>query len=169
MEGAIGHKTRVIQFYAKGNNNSKDFGSNYQQSLRYIQSSGIQSTPKDLLINDLDKKLQTWQRQGDQLLIMANCNEHIVTGSLGKALTGGKWDLDVSEVSHRAWGNRPPNTHTRGKIPIDGVWASNSLEIAGFKILFFYNSVGDHQRMVFDVTSRSLLGKFEKRVIKPGC
>ena len=94
---------------------------------------------------------------------MANCNEHILTGSLGKALTGGEWDLDVSEVLHRAWGNRPPNTHIRGKIPVDGVWASNSLEIAGFKILPFYSSVGDHRGMVFDVTSRSLLGKFKKQ------
>ena len=121
LEGAIGHKTSVVQFYAIGNNNSKELGSTYQQSLRYIQSSDIQSTPKELLINDLAKQLQTWHRQGDQLLIMADRNEHILTGSLGKALTGGKWDLDVSEVSHRAWGNRPPNTHIRGKIPIDGV------------------------------------------------
>ena len=121
LEGAIGHKTRVIQVYAIDNNNSKELGSTYQQSLRYIQSSGIQSTPKDLLINDLAKQLQTWQHQGDQLLTMADCNGHILTGSFGKALTGGKWDLDVSEVLHRAWGNRPPNTHIRGKIPIDGV------------------------------------------------
>ena len=77
---------------------------------------------------------------------------------MGKALTGGEWDLDVSEVLHRAWGNRPPNT--QGKIPIDRVWATNSLDIAGFKILPFYSSVGDHRGMVFDVTSRFLLGKF---------
>ena len=112
LEGAIGHKTRIVQVYAIGNNKSKEHKSTYQQSLRDIHSSGIQSPPKELLINDLAKQLKTWQRQGDQLLIMADCNKHILTGSLGKALIGNKWDLDVSEVSHRSWGNRPPNTHT---------------------------------------------------------
>ena len=54
-------------------------------------------------------------------------------------------------------------------IPIDDVWATSNLEINFFKILPFSESVGDHRNMIFDVTSRSLLGKFEHRIIKKAC
>ena len=105
----------------------------------------IKCTGKELMIEDLLRQLQIWKRQGDQIILMADANEHILTGNLGAALTGSKWDLGLKEVSHRAWGAQPPNTNIRGKDPIDGVWASSTLEVVGFKILSFYSSVGDHK------------------------
>ena len=124
-----------------------------EQSLRHIQTHGLNTTPKYLTIEDLLRQLQIWKRQGDQIIFMADANEHILTGNLGAALTGSKWDLGLEEVSHRAWGAKPPNTNIRGRDPIDGVWASSTLEVVGFKILSFYSSVGDHQGMVFDISA----------------
>ena len=98
-----------------------------------------------------------------------DANNHILTGSLGKAMVSHKWDTGLEEVSHRAWDNVAPNTYIRGREPVDGVWASSSLEIVGFKILPFQSSVGDHRGMVFDITMRSLLGRYEARVVKAGC
>ena len=43
------------------------------------------------------------------------------------------------------------------------------MEIVGFKIIRFYSSVGDHRGIVFDVSSRSLLRKYESRLVKAGC
>ena len=100
---------------------------------------------------------------------MADTNEHILKGSLGTSLTSSKWDLGLEEVSHRAWGDTPPNTHIRGKIPIDGVWASSTMYIVGFKILGFCSSLGDHRGMILDVTTQSLIGKYEHRVERAGC
>ena len=54
-------------------------------------------------------------------MLMADANKHILTGNLATALTSSKWDLGLEEVSHRAWGDVPPNTNIRGKNPIDGV------------------------------------------------
>ena len=79
------------------------------------------------MINDLLRQLQIWKRQGDQIILMADSNKHILTGSLGTALTSSRWDLGLEEVSHRAWGDKPPNTNIRGKDPIDRVWASITL------------------------------------------
>ena len=177
LEGEPGHRTRIIQVYSVGNNRSTELGSAYQQSLRCIQTNDLRSTtspddpttPKDLLTTDLLKQLRTWKMQGDQMIVMMDANDHILTGSLGKALVGQKWDIGLEEISHRAWGDFPPNTYIRGHRPVDGVWASSTLEIVGFKILPFYSSVGDHRGMVFDVTTRSLLGKYEARVEKAGC
>ena len=121
------------------------------------------------MIEDLCRQLQIWVRQGDQVVLMADSNKHIPTGSVGRALTGSKWDLGLEGVSHRSWGTKPPNTNIRGKDPINGVWASSTIEFVGFKILGFYSSVGDHRGMIFDVTARSTLGKYESRVIRAGC
>ena len=96
------------------------------------------------MIEDLLRQLQIWKRQGDQIILMADANEHILTRSLGTALISSRWDLGLEEVSHRSWGDKPLNTNIRGKDLIDGVWASSTLEVVGFKILSFYSSVGDH-------------------------
>ena len=99
---------------------------------------------------------------------MADSNEHILTGSLRTALISSRWDLGLEEVSHRAWGDKPPNTNLRGKDPIDEVWASSTFDVVGFKILSFYSSVSDHRGMVFAISARSLLGKYESRVVRAG-
>ena len=65
LQGEVGHRTRIVQAYAVGNNKSKKLGSTYQQSLRHIQTYGLNTTPKDLMIKDLLRQLQIWKRQGD--------------------------------------------------------------------------------------------------------
>ena len=177
LEGEPGHRTRIIQVYSVGNNKSTELGSVYQQSLRCIQTNDLRSrsdprrpiSPKDLLTVDLLEQLRTWKKQGDRMVVMMDANDHILTGSLGKALVSQKWDTGLEEVSHRAWGNVAPNTYIRGREPVDGVWASSALKIVGFKILPFQSSVGDHRGMVFDITMRSLLGRYKARVVKAGC
>ena len=67
-------------------------------------------------------------------------------------------DIGLFEASHVHWGRKEPNTHIDESISIDNVWATSNLEIKGFKILPFSESVGDHRMMIFDVTSRSILG-----------
>jgi len=58
-----------------------------------------------------------------------------------------------------------PNTHAYSSIPIDGVWASRSLETGGFKLLPFDESVGDHSTMIFDASTRSLVGEHDYKVV----
>jgi len=77
--------------------------------------------------------------------------------------------LDLEEISHKVWGGREVNTHMNGLVLIDDVWASRSLEIGGFLILPFSQSIGDHRSMLFDVSSRSLLGVFEHNVVRAEC
>ena len=78
-------------------------------------------------------------------------------------------NLGLPKVSHKQWVFSEPNTFIDGSIPIDGVCVSKDLELRGLKILPFSESVGDHRTMIFDVTSRSLLGKFEQQVVRDAC
>ena len=103
--------------------------------------------------------------QGDRILLMMDANEHVKRGIFGNALE----NIGLFEAYHVHWGRKEPNTHIDGSIPIDGAWATSNLEIKGFKTLPFSESVGDHRTMIFDVTSRSLLGKFEYRIVRKAC
>ena len=98
-----------------------------------------------------------------------DANEHILDEGLCRELTAPRNNLDLLEISHKVWRGEEPNTYIDGKMPIDGVWASPELEIGGFKILYFGESVGDHRTVVFDISTRSLIGKFEQKVVRSGC
>ena len=103
--------------------------------------------------------------QGDRILLMMDTNEHVTRGVFGKALE----DIGLFKASHVHWGRKKPNTHIYGSIRIDGVWANSNIEIKGFKIIPFSESVGDHRTMIFDVTTRSLLVKFEHLIVRKAC
>ena len=77
--------------------------------------------------------------------------------------------LEMVEISHKAWDGHKPNTYIDGSKHIDGVWASRCLEIGGFRLLSFGESVGDRRTMIFDVTTRSLIGTFEHKVVRASC
>ena len=89
---------------------------------------------------------------------MMDANEHVIIGEFYKQLTMEETGLELEDISHKAWEKTETNTHADGSIPIDGVWASKSLEIGGFKILQFDESVGNHSTMIFDISIRSLIG-----------
>ena len=169
LEGSPVHRTRVVSAYCLGRSRAKGWGRVYQQHLRYIQEHGLDTTPYALFCDDLIIQLQRWTAQGDRLILLMDANEHVITGSLTSQLTDYMNGLDLEEISSRAWGFEEPNTFIDGHKPIDGVWASQCLEIGGFKLLSFGESIGDHRTMIFDVSTRSLLGKYEHRVVRAGC
>ena len=107
--------------------------------------------------------------QGDRIILMMDANEHVLNGTLCRRLREEDLVLDLEEISQKVWGGQEINTHIDGSKPIDGVWVSCSLEIGGCLILPFSQSVGDHRSMLFEVTSRSLLGVYENRVVRAEC
>ena len=166
LEGSPEHRTRVLSVYHVGKAKPQGPKRYYQQHLRYIQNKGLQTNPYDMFCDDLLRQLKVWKKEGDRILLMMDANEHVLDGPFTRQL---REELDLEEISHKAWRGSPPNTHISGSKPIDGVWASRSLEIGGFKILSFSESVGDHRTMIFDVSTRSLIGIFEHHVVRSGC
>jgi hypothetical protein len=76
--------------------------------------------------------------------------------------------LGLLEATHLNWEESEPNTFVYGKgIPIDGVYHSPELEITSSMQLSFHEGVGDHRTTIIDVTTRSVIGKFERKVVTP--
>ena len=102
------------------------------------------------------------------IILTMDANVHILRDKIGKLLTSDEYELDLVDISHGCWQGEEPNTYRDGSHPIYGVWASISLGIGGFKMLSFCESVGDHRTMIFDISTRSLIGKFEHRIVRAG-
>ena len=52
----------------------------------------------------------------------------------------------------------------RGSKLIDGVW-----KLVDSKCFYFSDSIGDHRTIIFDVSTRSVIEKFEHRVVRSAC
>ena len=156
------HRTRVVTAYNVGRGSPKGVATVYQQTLRYIQNNDLDTTPRELFKIDFLAILQTWQEQGDRLLVFVDMNEHILKGPLAKHLMGP--GLNLLEATHTHWVGEEPHTFVGGSEPIDAVYYSDKLEITSTKQLSFHQSVGDHRTSLIDVTTRSMIGKNEFKV-----
>lgn len=157
------HKTRVVAAYNVGKNTSEYLGTIYQQHLRYIQHRQWNTTPRNLFRSDFLTAISRWQGKGERLLIFADMNEHILNGPLASRLL----DLGLEEATHKNWNGIEPNSYVSGSSPIDAVYHSSSLEITASVQLSFHEGVGDHRTVLIDVSSRSLLGTNEFRIVRP--
>jgi hypothetical protein len=129
----------------------------YQQQVRYIQ------LPARLFVVDFIAQSQTWQKQGNCLLIFIDMNEHILKGRLAKYML----KMGLVEATHQVWGTEEPHTYFQGTEPIDGVWHSHNLDVTSTLQLSFHEGVGDHRSVIVDITTASAIGKHELRVVHP--
>jgi hypothetical protein len=65
---------------------------------------------------------------------------------------------DMEEFTHKCWGPKEPYTHHLGKSPIDGGYKSPEVEIVNLSMLNLTESPGNHRFLLFDISTRSLLG-----------
>jgi hypothetical protein len=71
------------------------------------------------------------------------------------------------EIFSSRWTGVEPATHSRGSIPIDGIYVSQELEIDSVMALPFHESIGDHRTMIVDITTRSAVGEQQYKIVRP--
>jgi len=165
---APSHKTRVVVFYAPGRSKPRGLKTCYQQHLTYIQENDLDTTPRKMFEDDFLLALRTWRSQGERLLIFGDANEHILDGKYTRRLLEDPL-LGLVEETSRHWGDSPPNTHVMGSVPIDGVWRTPDIEVNNLIMLPFSHSVGDHRTIILDVTTLSMIGSYQHKVVYPPC
>jgi hypothetical protein len=157
------HKFRLVLAYNVGRKKPKGASTIYQQKLRYIQNNGWDLLPARLFVVDFIAQHQTWQQQGNRLLVFIDMNKHILRGHLAKYML----NMGLMEVAHHEWGNEEPNTYFKGIKLIDGVWHSHQLIITSTVQLLFHEGVGDHRSVLVDITTDSAIGKQGFKVVHP--
>jgi hypothetical protein len=158
------HRTRMVVAYQVGQARQRCLRTIYQQHVRYIQAHGLICTPRELFQEDILSAISRWIEHRDRILIFIDMNEHILTGHLAKAFQC----LGLLEATHLNWKGSKPQTFVFGKgEPIRGMYHSPELEIISIMQLSFHKGVGDHKTTSVDVTTRSVIGKLERRVVMP--
>jgi hypothetical protein len=166
------HRTRFVIAYGVGRGRPKGLSTHYQQVLRYIQEDDSLSAtgikPRRLFELDLHACLRVWRGQGERILLFMDVNDHIQHGRFMKELLSDD-KLNLQERSHHCWGDKPPRTYINGEWPIDCAAHTDDIEIPNFLLLPFSLSPGDHRTMILDVTTQSLFGEYEFKIVYPPC
>jgi hypothetical protein len=136
----------------------------YQQQLRYIQNKGLNTTPLELSDKDLTNQITKWQEGGDHIILLMDVNEHPTEGKFSKRLSA--TNPDIYKILHKSWGPEAPYTHINGSQPIDGGDKSPEIEVVNLAMLNFRDSPGDHRLLIFNMSTKSLLGEFRHKVCR---
>jgi hypothetical protein len=93
-----------------------------------------------------------------------NMNKHILTGTLAAKL----WPVGMVKTTHCYWGDSEPNTYIDRLQPIDSVYHSQDLKVMVVAQLSFHKGVSNnHHTVLVDISTRSMIGQQEYRVIRP--
>ncbi|KAL7498396.1 hypothetical protein ACHAWT_006230 [Skeletonema menzelii] len=143
---------------------SKGPSTSYQQQRRYFIAKGRPDTkPRDKFFEDLIALLRSWREEGDRIIVCLDANENIYTKRIGQALT----DIDglaMKEVVGEYTGKQLGATHFRGSQPIDGIWATQDIEILNACVMPVGYGMGDHRCFVIDISQSSMVGRSPVRV-----
>ena len=164
--GREGHSTRIVAAYQPCRTSRHRLGTVYSQHLRYFESRGDFTCPREAFVRDLEKELCRWRQQGDRIVLMMDGNEDSTQGPLSRMLT--KDRLQMREMiqerhSHLA----KTGTYIRGSKPIDSIWATPDIHIDQGSWLAFFKGPADHRLGMFDVPYDILLGEDVLKVVRP--
>ena len=120
LVGEEGRKTKLVCGYNPCYNRKLVSNTSYQQHRHYFIHHGQDVCPRAKFREDLRAQLSQWRREGFELIVCLDANEHIYKGSLGRMLTD-REGLSMIETVSESTGRPLGATFFRGKRPIDGV------------------------------------------------
>jgi hypothetical protein len=114
--------------------------------------------PREEILLDLTKELNTWIQAGEHVILMMDCNEDVRSSRIQQFLH----DSDLQDVIHERHGTDAPPTYKGGKVPIDGIFASRSVNCTLGGYTSFDEGVqgkrADHRCLWIDVKLESVFG-----------
>lgn len=101
----------------------------------------------------LQAELYDWMQLGDQIILMIDANEDVQSFAQSIQQTG------LQEVLLTRHGNLAPTTYHNGSSPIDGIFASPSIDIliSGY-FEFGFGPPTDHHRLWIDIHNQVAFG-----------
>ena len=117
--------------------------------LKYIVKSPL--CPREAFKQDLTTEINKWTDKGDQVVLFLDANDDLRDSETHTWLTT---MLGLRNCLHEHHSNlSPPSTYTRNfkSKPIDGCYASPTLQIEKCGFLPFREGIGDHRIVYIDV------------------
>lgn len=171
IQGKAGCKTRVISAYRPCNGNS-EASVQIQQNIHFADPS-VQ--PRIQFFEDLATQIDLWIHDGEQIILAGDINiTYSLDGKPEKEWLSflertGLIDVHKTHLTQVTW----PNTHNRGRFPIDIILCSPTIRIKRCGYLPFDKIPSDHRAIWVDFDTKDILGlnpdpplKFEARRLK---
>ena len=160
LEGHSQTKTVIIQIY-RPVHNRQDRGSTYMQQWVATETSYTLQTFDDDLLEMVDGFLDDLC----QVIIMGDFNIPLNgTSSLQKELR----ERGIEDIiTNRYMEREAPGTHRRGRHPIDGIFASESILMIQGGYEQGMSEISDHRMIWADITWDSALGKDRGEIKRP--
>eukprot|EP00956_Cyclotella_meneghiniana_P004926 scaffold6070_cov41-Cyclotella_meneghiniana.AAC.5 len=168
FRGENGITTRIVCGYNPCYNRKKQSKtSSYQQARRYyITKEKDLTCPRKRFRDDLINQLVQWREEGDRLIVCLDAiNEDIYSKEIGRQLTAAD-GLGMNEVVGEYTGSKLGATYFRGTKPIDGVWATNDLQVVGACVMPAGYGIGDHRLFVVDFRIDSMVGVTPPKIVR---
>jgi hypothetical protein len=158
--GKNGIQLRVISGYRPNPDHSDRPGSVYSQHERFLRTKKDDRNPRRAFIKDLEEQLDKWMAAGNLIIIGLDANDNVRTGDVNAMLCS-KGLVDVHAHKHPHLPAVSTCNKNHRNIPVDGIWASPSLECTAAGYYGYGELVmgkTDHRLLWADFTSESALG-----------
>ena len=169
IQGKMGIKTRVVSVYVPRTSKDHTHQRIYCQQQAALLKLKVTGAVLTVFWEDFWEQIDKWRAQGDQLVIGGDWNEDIREEEFLKPFLERRL-VPTNFVRH---GPDLPATHNAGKLPIDEIFVSETLEYKKCGYLEHGHSSGDHRALWVDITYTSALGDklptlttFEARKLK---
>ena len=155
------HKTVVMQMY-RPVKNTVDSGSVYMQQKSRMRTD---ECPLARFDKDLLAQIDALLIEGYQFILMGDFNIDLTANSKLVEELADRGIIDVMKEKHQYRG--VPNTRNPGSKPIDGIFASNSLEVVRCGYDAGDTLMSDHRFIWAQFSWNSMLGTHRSKVCSP--
>ena len=141
----------IVCLYRVSQEQSKGDQTSYMQQIRLLKQQGITNpNPRQQVLDDLDKMLQQWQDENNDIILMMDANSNLQDRALTQVLH--KHKLNDALGIHHGY-NQPP-TYARGTRTIDYIFCSECIidSISKCGILPYNELIlSDHRALFIDI------------------
>ena len=154
-------KLRVIVAYRPCRSSGPN--SSYMQQQRFFDVTGRGICPRRALLDDLGDSIKYHHAQGEQIVLMMDCNTDIQETQFRSWLQEIGLEDGIMDHEHPIM----PATYHRGSKPIDGIFMSPSLQATKKGFLQFGFFPSDHRALWLDLTLQNAFGGNTCALIPP--
>ena len=132
----------------------------YSQHRAYFNSINKNKwEPRQQMLQDLKDEIDRWKRNQEQVVLMMDCNEDVRDVRFRKFLR----EVGMKEIILDRHGMEAPATHINGTLPIDGIFATVSVNIVKGGYTSFADGVQgqrtDHRCLWVDLAIQEVFGQ----------
>jgi len=132
--------------------------------MRYLAKRNCTNSPKDKFLTDLSRAIQTWQTEGDLVIVGGDMNDDVRSQPIQQKMR--LCGLVEGPTMHHS---HPPATHNRGSLPIDGIFLPNALiDHCESGYLDFGEAIpSDHRAIWIDILAQFICPEGTEAIERP--